>query len=185
MRPASPRLTVALLLTAFAAPAIGQTTTPATPPAAGSPSTAAAATTSAKTFVATVAVANLFEIESSQLALSRSRSSDVKEFASRMVTDHKMAGTKFKKAVTEARLTMPPEKLDAKHQAELDKLKSSSGEAFDKAYIEAQYKAHTEAVDLMRAYMRDGDTPHLKAFAGDMLPTLEGHLNHVNKLRNR
>lgn len=159
-------------------PAIGQTA----PPARTAPQTAAALLTAA-TFVPVVGVSNQFEIESSQLALSRSTSKAVKDFANRMVVEHNLAGAKFKQALADAKITLPSEKLDAKHQAIIDRLKAANGAAFDTAYIEAQTNAHVEAVDLFKAYAKDGDTPRLKAFAADLLPTLVGHLEHVKKLK--
>jgi putative membrane protein len=170
-----------LSLAALAAPALGQTAPPTRPPPTA-PQTAAASVTAA-TVVPTVAVANQFEIESSQLALSRSTSKAVKDFANRMITDHNLAAAKFKQALADAKIAPPSEKLDAKHQAIIDKLKAANGAAFDAAYIEAQTSAHMEAVDLLKAYARDGDNPRLKAFAADLLPTLEGHLQHVKKLK--
>lgn len=178
IRPVPLACALGLLVAASAGPAIAQTTAPTTPPA-----TAAATTARASTFVPTVAASNQFEIESSQLALDRSADGSIKRFAQRMVTDHNMAADKFEKALADAEIAMPPQKLDAKHQAILDQLEAASGDAFDKAYIEAQYNAHTEAVELFRAFVKDGDTPRLKAFAADVLPTLEGHLNHVKDLR--
>jgi putative membrane protein len=169
------------LAAAVALPAVGQTAPPTrTAPAA--PQTAAASTTAA-TFLPVVAASNQFEIESSTLALSKSGSKAVKDFANRMVVDHNLAGSKFKQALTDAKLSPPPEKLDAKHQAILDKLRAANGAAFDAAYIEAQTSAHIEAVDLFKAYAKDGDNPRLKAFAADVLPTLQGHLEHVKKLK--
>jgi putative membrane protein len=169
------------LASVVALPAVGQTTPPTrTAPAA--PQTAAASTTAAA-FVPVVAASNQFEIESSTLALSKSASKTVRDFANRMVVDHNLAGAKFKQALTDAKLSPPPEKLDAKHQAVLDRLKAANGAAFDAAYIEAQTSAHIEAVNLFKAYAKDGDNPRLKAFAADVLPTLEGHLEHVKKLK--
>jgi putative membrane protein len=173
--------TVVVLSAVLATPAFGQTASPARP-APTAPQTAAASVT-ASTFVPTVAVSNQFEIESSQLALSRSTSKAVKDFANRMITDHNMAGAKFKQALADAKITPPAEKLDAKHQVIIDRLKAANGAAFDAAYIEAQTTAHIEAVDLFKAYAKDGDTPRLKAFAADVLPTLEGHLDHVKHLK--
>ena len=68
------------------------------------------------TFVAQAAFGNMFEIESSKLALERSKAGPVKAFAQRMVDDHSAAAVKFKEAVLEAKLAMPPDKLDAKHR---------------------------------------------------------------------
>jgi putative membrane protein len=136
------------------------------------------------TFVAMAAAGNLFEIQSSELALRRSHSGAVREFANRMVTDHNAAAAKFKQAMADAKLTPPAEKLDAKHQAILDDLKAKDDASFDRAYIEAQYNAHVGTVALFQAYAKGGENARMKAFAADVLPTLQGHLDHVTKMRN-
>jgi putative membrane protein len=166
-------------------PAGSQTTAPPDdkPPAEGAPAVAAAPTPTASTVVPTLVAANRFEIESSQLALTRSTSKDVREFANRMVIDHNRASAKFKRTLADAKLPMPPERLDARHQAILDHLNGAHADAFDKAYIDAQYNAHVRAVDLLKAYAKDGDNPRLKAFAADLLPPLQRHLDQVTKLR--
>ena len=97
--------------------------------------------------MAQAAFGNMFEIESSKLALDRSTAEPVKDFAQRMVDDHSAAAIKFKEAVVEAKLAMPPDKLDAKHRAIVDELAGKQGSDFDQAYIEAQYKAHVETVE--------------------------------------
>jgi putative membrane protein len=140
-------------------------------------------TPSTATFLTNTAVANLFEIESSKAALAKSKNDKVKAFANQMVTDHSAAGTKFKQAVADAKLTLPAEKLDAKHQALLDGLKKQDGGAFDTAYIKAQYDGHVETVGMFEAYAKGGDNARMKQFANDMLPTLKMHLDHVSKLK--
>jgi predicted outer membrane protein len=96
---------------------------PATNQAAGLPAPTA-------TFVAMAAAGNLFEIQGSELALRRSHSGAVREFANRMVTDHNAAAAKFKQAMADAKLTPPAEKLDAKHQAILDDLQAKDDASF-------------------------------------------------------
>jgi putative membrane protein len=171
---------------AFGAAAQQSTTPPAGSKAMAPPSTAMApaAAASATTFVPTAASANLFEIESSQLALEHGQSAKVKDFAKQMVSDHKQAATKMKQALAEAKIAAPPEKLNAKDQKVYDKLKAAKGSAFDKAYIEAQYNAHVEAVNLFATYAKNGDNPRIKALASELLPTLQMHLDEVTKLRS-
>jgi putative membrane protein len=166
-------------------PVGSQTHAPAagTLPAQGAPAIAAAPAPTAATVVPTVVAANRFEIESSQMALTRSNSKDVREFANRLVIDHNLAAAQLKQTLASAKLPVPPEQLDAKHQAILDKLRAANADAFDKTYIEAQYNAHVEAIDLFKAYAKDGDIPRLKAFAADVLPPLQRHLDQVTKLR--
>lgn len=171
---------VTVLLVALAAAA-----TPAL--AADPPSTAAASATapapSTDEFLAKLAPGNKFEIDSSKLAISKSKSETVKGFANQMVKDHSEAAGKLKKALTDAKLKAPADSLDAKHQALYDDLKKKDGVAFDQAYVDAQMKGHVETVAMVEAYAKDGDNPRIKAFANDVLPTLKGHLDHVKKLQ--
>jgi putative membrane protein len=143
----------------------------------------AMATPSTSTFLANTAVGNLFEIESSKVALGKTKNDRIKAFANQMVTDHSAAGTKFKQAVTDAKLTPPAEKLDAKHQALLDDLKKKEGAAFDTAYVKAQHEGHVETVAMFEAYAKGGDNARMKQFANEMLPTLKTHLDQVGKLK--
>ena len=165
---------------AVAGPASAQSTQQTPPSTAMAPSGAMA---TAASFVPLAASANQFEIDSSQLALQRAQSAPVKEFAQQMVKDHTAAAAKMKLALATTKLQPPPAALNAKDQQALDSLRATNGAAFDKAYVEAQYKAHTEAVALFTAYAQNGDNPALKALAGELLPTLKSHLEHVSKLR--
>jgi putative membrane protein len=133
-------------------------------------------------FDAQVAAGNSFEIESSKLALERSKDEGVRALATMMVKDHTEATAKFKKAVAEAKVKAPSPRLDAKHKTALDTLKKETA-GFDKAYVEAQHKAHVETVALFEAYASGGDNPRIKQFAQELLPTLRMHLEHVEKLR--
>jgi putative membrane protein len=157
----------------------------ATPAFAADPATkqASAPVAPTATFVASAAFGNMFEIESSKLALERSKSAAVKAFAQRMVDDHSAAAVKFKEAVLESKLAMPPDKVDAKHQAIMDELAGKQGADFDKAYIEAQYKAHLQTVELFKGYAQGGEDTRMRAFAASVLPTLEAHMEHVSKMR--
>jgi putative membrane protein len=155
--------------------------------AADPPSTAAASPAvpamSTDEFLAKLAAGNKFEIDSSKLAISKSKSETVKAFANQMVTDHGQAAVKMKQAVTDAKVKAPPDQLDAKHQAIYDDLKKKEGAALDQAYVDAQMKGHVETVAMVEAYAKGGDNARIKAFANDILPTLRSHLDHVKKLQ--
>jgi putative membrane protein len=160
---------VGLTATAFAGdPARNQAAAPAAPTA---------------TFVASVAFGNQFEIDSGKLALDRTKSAAIEASAHRMVDDHSAAAVKFMEVVTETKLTAPPEKLDARHQAMLDDLRAKNDTEFDKAYIDAQYKVHVETVALFEGYGKGGENARLRKFAEELLPTLQDHLDHLGKMR--
>ena len=135
------------------------------------------------TFVALVAPSNLFEIESSQLALDRPVSPAVKDFARRMVEDHSAGGVRFREVVAVARVTAPPEKLDARRIAQIESLRAASDAQFEKAYLDLQRKARDEAVALFEGYAAGGEHAALRAFAAELLPRLREHRAALDKLK--
>jgi putative membrane protein len=168
-----PRLT-ALSLAALFLSADAFAADPATKQAAPAQPTAS--------FVAMAVPANLFEVESSKLALERSPSDAVKAFAKRMVEDHSKAGVRIREVLAQARVATPDERLDARHIAKMQELRDAGG-AFDKTYIEMQYTAHVEAVELFKNYAAGGENKQLREFASDVVPTLQAHLDQITKMR--
>jgi putative membrane protein len=135
------------------------------------------------TFVAAAADGNRFEILSSTLALQRSQSEPLKAFANRMISEHTTAAEKLAQVLKQENLTAPSDQLAAKHKAALEELNGQlDPKAFAKAYLDAQHKAHVEAVALFKAYAKGGENAALRAFAKELLPNLEAHLQAVEKL---
>src|SRR4051812_33109737 len=146
------------------------------PPAAGTPST--------QDFVNKVAISDMFEIQSSQLALSKQADEDTKPFAQKMVQDHQKTSSELK-ALVEAsmvKLTLPAT-LDSEHQKMLNDLQAKDGKEFDRTYDQIQLKAHQDAVVLFEAYSKNGDNPELKNWATATLPHLKEHLSMAEKLK--
>jgi putative membrane protein len=139
-----------------------------------------------KEFVPKVAVANKFEIDTSQLALKYGKAPEVKTFAQTMIDDHTKAGEDFKAALAEAKIDPPADSLDIAHTAKYAKLRVFTTESgFDSSYIDAQLEAHQEAVALFKDYVANGPAGPVKTFAEKTLPTLEHHLMMVQELRGK
>lgn len=151
----------------------------ATAPSGQAAATATAVTT-AQQFVPIAAASNMFEIESSRLALQKSQSAGVKSFAQEMIDDHTKATKEMQAVLAKANLAAPAA-MDARHQQMVTQLNSASGAQFDQAYMTMQLQAHQEAVALFTSYSQGGDNPDLKAFATKTLPTLKEHLAMVQK----
>jgi putative membrane protein len=131
-----------------------------------------------------VAISDMFEIQSSQLALSKQPDNDTKPFAQRMVTDHQKTSKELKSLVDGGKVKATlPSALDAEHQKMLDDLKAKNGKDFDQSYDQIQVKAHQDAVALFKAYAAGGDDPELKRWAAKTLPNLERHLTMAEKLK--
>ena len=139
---------------------------------------------SAQDFVTKVAISDMFEIQSSQLALSKQADADTKPFAEKMVQDHQKTSTELKALVEGGKVKATlPTTLDAEHQKMLDDLKAKNGKDFDQSYDQVQVKAHRDAVALFEAYAKGGDNAELKGWAGQTLPHLKEHLSMAEKLK--
>lgn len=137
-------------------------------------------------FVKKASMSNLFEIESSKIALERSTNPDVKAFAQKMIDDHTAAGAKLSTAAATANVSGSiATALDEKHQKILADLRSEEADDFDDEYVDEQEDAHRKAVKLFEKYAEDGEEPALKSFAATTLPTLKDHKAQANDLEER
>ena len=144
--------------------------------------TAAATPTDAAGFATAVAATDLYEIESSKLAVSKSTSTEVKEFAGHVQTDHQKSSAELKTAASQAKVTVAP-RLDAEKQAMLDQLKAANGADFDRLFLQQQKTAHQKALGVLQAFAAGGDAEPLKAFAKKTSGVVQGHIEHLNGIR--
>jgi putative membrane protein len=137
-------------------------------------------------FIDTAAVANAFEIDTSQLALKYGKGEDVKKFAQSMIDDHTKIGDEFKATLTAANIPLPADGLDMTHKAKYAKLRVFTTEnGFDGSYLSEQLAAHEDAVKLFKDHAANDPTPAIKDFAAKTLPTLEHHLMMVKELNGK
>ncbi|HVM37700.1 MAG TPA: DUF4142 domain-containing protein [Sphingomicrobium sp.] len=144
----------------------------------------AAMPTDARGFVTAVAASDMYEIESAQLAKSKSSSAEVKELAGHIETDHKQSTAELKTAANSAGVTVTPA-LDAEKQAMLDQLRAASGAEFDRLYLQQQKTAHQKALGLVQNYANGGDNPALKSFASKATTIIQGHIEHINGMKTQ
>ena len=145
---------------------------------------AAAMPTGAAGFANAVAAADLYEIESAKIAAAKATSAEVKEFAEHVRADHEKSTADLKAAAARADppVTVTPA-LDAEKQAMLDQLRAASGKDFDRRFIDQQTNAHQKALLLLQNYAGGGDSQPLKDFASNSVKVVQGHLDHLNGIR--
>lgn len=139
---------------------------------------------SAADYVATAASSDMFEIESSKMALEMSKSDGVQTFAKHMVSDHSTT-TKEIMAAAEKDGIAVPKAMMPKHAAMLEKLKAAKGDDFTAQYIQMQVMAHEEAVALHTGYSQNGDDAALKAVATKAVPIVTEHLKDAQALASK
>jgi putative membrane protein len=131
-------------------------------------------------FVGRASEAGMAEVELSKVAVQKSTTPAVKEFAQTMVTDHTKANMELE-PIAKAKSIAPTKTLNATHAKALADLKGMSGKDFDTAYLKQMVTDHDEAVALFTAgtTVKDKD---LAAFATKTLPVLKMHQQHVQHL---
>jgi putative membrane protein len=157
--------------------------TQSTRPSASSSSTTQQGRVTTNQFVRRAAISDMFEVDSSKLALQKTQDSSIKAFAQQMVTAHTESTQKLKDTIKSAKIKASvPTKLDKAHAGNLDKLKKASAADFDKSYVQMQVKGHQDALKLMQTYSKSGDNTALKQFASTMAPIIQSHLDEAQKL---
>ena len=136
----------------------------------------------AATFARTASASDAFEIQSSRLAMERSRNPRVRANAQRMVEDHSRTTAELAQTAASPVMFGGPGTLDPRHAAMLSQLAAQSGPAFDRLYDQMQLAGHREAVALFASYATTGDDPRLVTFARTTLPALRHHLAMARRL---
>ncbi|OHV78832.1 DUF4142 domain-containing protein [Rhizobium sp. LCM 4573] len=133
-------------------------------------------------FVTEATSSDMFEIESSKLAVERS-DDKTKTFAQQMLTDHQKTSDELKGLVTGGKVQATiPTAMSSAHQSMLDDLKKLQGDDFTKQYHSDQENVHEDAVDLFKRYGEEGENAELKAWAAKTRPALEHHLQMAEDL---
>jgi len=137
-----------------------------------------------KIFVMKAAQGGTTEVQLGQLAADSGTAQDVKDFGSKMVVDHGKANDELRSIASSKGITVP-DKLDAKHQAMVDKMSKLSGAAFDKAYVAAMVKGHKETDALFTKEASSGQDADIKAFAAKTDETVKMHLSMIQGIQSK
>ena len=138
--------------------------------------------TRAPGYVAMAASSDMFEIESSRLALQMSRNPMVRQFAQTMINDHMRMSGEMMTMARDLRLPTPPMQMMPRHAEMMQRLASATAMDFDMAYRREQIMAHEEALMLHRTYAGRGDLPALRQMAARAVPMIEMHLAEAQRL---
>jgi len=141
--------------------------------------------------VAAVAVAaNQIDIKNGELAKSKSKNSDIINFAETMIKDHNAVIAQASELVKKLNVTPKENSLSQKLNSDADatrkSLSSKSGAAFDKAYIDNEVAYHKAVIDAVKnVLIPDTDNAELKQLLTDILPALNTHLEHAQMVQKK
>jgi putative membrane protein len=137
---------------------------------------------------AIVVGANNIDISAGKIALERSNNKKIKEFASRMITDHNAVLSSAVDLVTKLGVTPVNNALVAtlseqskNHEA---KLKTLSGDKFDMAYIDHEIAYHKAVIDVIEDMLIPGAyNQELKDALIAVVPAFKAHLAHSKMVK--
>jgi putative membrane protein len=165
-----------LFLIAGASAPLAAQTPPPPPPAE--------AKTSAMPYVMAAGKSDLYEINSSQVALQKSQTPAIRKYATMLIKHHQATTAATMKAAKKAGLTPTPPMLDAGATASINELQTASATDFDRLYIGQQIPAHQAALDLHQSYSTGGDQAPLRASAKTAVPIVKQHLDAAMKMQS-
>jgi putative membrane protein len=133
-------------------------------------------------FVLEASASDVFEIESSKLALQKGNDA-TKTFAQQMIADHEKTTAELKALLATGKVKgQPVATLTDDFKGDVDDLAKLTGDDFDEQYIDDQVEAHEDAVDLFKRYAEEGENAELKAWAAKTLPALQHHYQMAQDL---
>ena len=129
--------------------------------------------------------ANQAEIAAAQVAVKKASASSVKDFAHRMIRDHRAMDAevaKVAKAVNVTPQAAPNDSLPQHAQHEAAQVDSATGPAFDHAYMDAQVADHQTVLSLLRQDETASLNPQVKTLVGSAIHKVQLHLDEAQKV---
>lgn len=139
--------------------------------------------TAAQPYMMMAGASDLFEIQSSQIALQKSQNPEVRRFAQMLVDHHTQTTATLMQQAQAAGMTPPPPELMPRQRAMIAQLNAADAASFDRVYLTQQVPAHQEALALHGNYAQRGDTPQLRTAAQGAVPIVQQHLTEAQRMQ--
>lgn len=115
------------------------------------------------------------DAEAAKLAQRETKLDSVRALAARASDDDARASARLK-AIAAGEHVALPAGADRSAERDLEQLRSASGAAFDREYVERAITTRQDAIRAFEGELKSGSDPQIKAFASQTLPTLQQQL---------
>jgi len=132
-------------------------------------------------FAEKAAQINLTEIALGSHAATKAKRADIQQFGKQLNEDHTKANHQLQMIMKKRGMSFPS-KLDAKHQAKVDKPVATQAQEFDREYLKEMREGHRVALLLYQHESQSGKVDELKAYATQNLPTVRQHQQKAEQL---
>lgn len=129
---------------------------------------------------------NQFQVDTGKLGKTHAGSGAVRQYAALMDTSHVAVEAKLVVLLGKLGVHQPPTSLLAGAYASLVRMLSAeSGAAFDRDYVASQVDYQKANDALYRWELQNGGNARLKAFATEVLPKIDDHLQKAEALASQ
>ena len=138
----------------------------------------------AQDFLDQAAQNGITEVAAGKLAMIKATDPEVREFAHASVKERRQTHRLLKELAVSHHVALPKAPSPEQRQTLRD-LQQKSGAAFERAYVAAQITAYQRSLVLLRAEIELDRNIETKAFAKEMLPTVETRLREAYRLARK
>lgn len=133
-------------------------------------------------------VANQIDISYAELAKEKSQDAEILKFAETMTNDHNAVINQASALVKKLSVTPKENAVSQKLLADADQtkktLKTKSGKAFNKAYIDNEVAYHKAVISAVEGLLiPEAENAELKALLQNVVPALKTHLQHAEMVQ--
>lgn len=137
--------------------------------------------TADEAFMKMAARADMTEAHIGQMAEDQASQSQVKDLGQKLIHDHTDAYAQLAALAAKTGGSIP-KGIDTRKISAVEQLAKLKGASFDRQFVREEIQDHEKAIAEFKREARYGHDPGLKAYASQMIPVLEGHLNQAKAL---
>jgi putative membrane protein len=130
--------------------------------------------------------ANTWDIETSDIAIKKGSTKEVRDLAAMFSRDHKAVRQQGRDLVKKLNVTPTPPKdfaLATDHEQAMKTLQSTSGKAFDRAYLTHEVAYHKAVIDaITNSFIPATQNAELKALEVKVGPAFQAHMLAAQRL---
>jgi putative membrane protein len=133
--------------------------------------------------------ANTWDVETSDIAVKKGSTKEVRDLAAMFSRDHKVVRQQGRDLVKKLGVTPTPPKdfaLVADHEQAMKALNSTSGKAFDRAYLEHEVSYHKAVIDAINgSFIPATKNAELKDLEVKVGPAFQAHMLAAQQLLDK
>ncbi len=130
--------------------------------------------------------ANTWDMETSEVAVRKGASKEVRDLAAMFVRDHESVRKQGRELVKKLHVTPTPPKdfaLAADHEQAMKTLRNTSGKAFDRVYLEHEVSYHKAVIDAINGTLLPStQNAELKDLQIKVAPAFQAHMLAAQRL---